>query len=173
MKHQYLTFIFLLLTLNSVFAQTKFQSKADVSYLAYRYRTVTVDAGPNWKGYNLDDKQNGVQIASINGLSFLGQKLFAGIGVGYLNFQGINGVSTFAEVEYIPLKKKFSPLAGIRAGYSNIWTQAKESKGSALLDLNLGINFSVNNKHSLYFKSGIAAIQQALFTNFNLGYRFN
>jgi hypothetical protein len=80
-------------------AQMNYSGRARTGYQHYAFRTITVDPEPNWKGYNLDEKQNGFNFTTVNGLAFKNRKLFTGIGLGYLNFEGINGVSIFGALE--------------------------------------------------------------------------
>jgi hypothetical protein len=101
-------------------AQTSYSRQFEVGYQHYLFRTITVDAGPNWKGYNLDNRQNGFNLTSVNGITFKDRKLFTGIGLGYLNFEGINGVAIFGDITYLPLKKRVTPLLNFRLGYNHI-----------------------------------------------------
>ena len=89
------------------FAQIKYSVKTVAEFLKYKKNTIQVDPGPNWKGYYLNDK-NGVAVNITNGINFK-HRLFAGLGLGYLNFGGINGLSIFSDFEYVPLKTKLSP----------------------------------------------------------------
>ena len=52
---QYVLIIGLLIVFNTIQggAQVKYSVKSEVGYLKYRFHTVRVDPGPNWKGYNL------------------------------------------------------------------------------------------------------------------------
>ena len=83
----------------------EYSKKIETGYLIFQYTTIQIDPGSNWKGYNLNNEQNGVDINLINGIK-LKEKYFAGIGIGYLNFEGINGFSVFSDFEYCPLKTK-------------------------------------------------------------------
>lgn len=74
--------ILLLVTICDIGAQVQFSGRIETGYQHYLFRTITVDPGPDWKGYNLNEKQSGFNITSINGLTYGKKKLFAGIGLG-------------------------------------------------------------------------------------------
>jgi hypothetical protein len=80
-----LTTFFLLLCLTmTTKAQTSYSGRIETGYMNFLSRTITVDPGSNWKGYNLDNRQNGFNFTSINGVTFQDRKIFTGIGLGYL-----------------------------------------------------------------------------------------
>jgi hypothetical protein len=97
-------------------AQTSYSGRIETGYMNYLFRTITVEPGPNWKGYNLNNWQNGFNFNSINGVTFQDRKLFTGIGAGYSNFDGIDGVAIFGDFEYLPLKKRLTPILNLRLG---------------------------------------------------------
>ena len=76
-----------------IYAQTDYSVKIDAGYLNFKSTIIDVDPGPNWKGYNLNEEQNGIDLNVINGISFSNNKFFTGIGIGYVNFEKINGLS--------------------------------------------------------------------------------
>lgn len=140
--------------------------------MQYMYRTISVDPGPNWKGYNLNEKQNGINLTVINGLSFVNKKLFAGIGLGYLNFEGINGISVFTDFEYLPLKTKLTPLVNLKLGYNHIWNQYEGGTGTMHTELGVGLNYKLKEKFGLYLKSGMLFTQQSFMIPVTLGFRY-
>lgn len=140
--------------------------------MQYMYRTISVDPGPNWKGYNLNEKQNGINLTVINGLSFVNKKLFAGIGLGYLNFEGINGISVFTDFEYLPLKTKLTPLVNLKLGYNHIWNQYEGGTGKMHTELGVGLNYKLKEKFGLYLKSGMLFTQQSFMIPVTLGFRY-
>ena len=152
------------------YSQTNYSVKAEAGFLKYRYETVQVDPGPNWKGHNLY-QENGIDINIINGLDF-SNKLFAGIGIGYLNFEGINGLSVFSDFEYLPLKTRLSPLINLKIGYSHIWNQYENGTGTGLGELCVGLNYRLTEKIDIYTKSGFTMTQQSLLIPIRLGVRF-
>ena len=169
-----LRFIFIglitVLIVNQGFSQVNFSTKAEAGFLGYQYNTVQVDPGPGWKGYNLNE-QNGIDINIINGVDFK-NKLFAGIGIGYLNFEGINGLSVFSDFEYLPLKTRLTPLVNLKIGYSHLWNQYEQGTGSGLGELCLGLNFRLTEKIDVYAKSGFTITQQSLLIPIRLGIGF-
>jgi hypothetical protein len=155
-----------------IYAQTDYSVKIDAGYLNFKYTTINVDPGPNWKGYNLNEEQNGIDLNVINGISFSNNKFFTGIGIGYVNFEKINGLSIFTDFEYIPLKTKLSPTANLRIGYNHIWNQYENGTGSVLLELGGGIKYEMTEKLNLYLQSGILITQQSFIFPIRLGIQF-
>ena len=154
----------------SAYSQITYSLKAEAGYLNFRHHTVQVDPGPGWLGYNLD-RQNGTEVNIINGLNYK-EKLFAGVGVGYLNFEGVPGLSIFPDLEYVPFNSRLSPLLNIRAGYSHIWNQYEGGTGSALGELALGLNYKLTKNLGIYVKSGFLWTQQSKLIPVRLGLRF-
>lgn len=152
-------------------AQVDYYGKIETGFLRFQMTTVNVDPGPNWKGYHLNDEQNGVAVNVINGMNF-NHKIFTGIGVGYLNFEGIHGFSIFTDFEYLPLNTKLTPLFNLKIGYNHIWNQYKNGNGSALIELGVGLNYKLTAKYSIYVQSGYLFTQQASFVPLRIGFRF-
>ncbi len=89
-KELFIIGLFAILTFNQGYSQINYSIKAETGFLIYQYNTIDVDPGPNWKGYYLDE-ENGIDFNIVNEVDFI-NKLFAGIGIGYLNFEEINGL---------------------------------------------------------------------------------
>ena len=155
-----------------IYAQTDYSVKIDAGYLNFKSTIIDVDPGPNWKGYNLNEEQNGIDLNVINGISFSNNKFFTGIGIGYVNFEKINGLSIFTDFEYIPFKKKLSPIANLRIGYNHIWNQYENGTSSVLLELGGGIKYEMTEKLNLYLQSGILITQQSFIFPIRLGIQF-
>lgn len=152
------------------YSQINYLTKVETGFLKYQYETVQVSPGPNWKGHNLY-KKNGVDLNIINGLGFR-NKFLVGIGVGYLNFECINGLSIFSNFEYLPLKTRLSPLIDLKIGYSHIWNQYENGTGTGLGELCLGLNYNLTEKVDIYTKSGFSMTQQSLLVPIKFGLRF-
>lgn len=164
--------LLILLLINiKIYSQFSYSGKIEVGYLNHQTTIVNVDPGPNWKGYNLNQNQNGVSISSINGISFR-NSFFTGVGVGYLNFEGINGISVFSDSEYLFLKGKLKPLINLKLGYNHIWNQYKNGKGSFLFEPSLGLSYELNKKIKIYVQSGLSVMQEALFVPIRTGINF-
>jgi len=153
------------------YSQVSYSGKFETGYLSFQYTTVQVDPGPNWKGYNLNKEQNGIDFNLINGVNFK-NRFFTGLGIGYLNFEGINGISIFTDFEYLPLKTKLTPLINIKIGYNHIWNQYENGTGSALVELGGGINYGITEKLDIYMQSGLLITQQAFLIPIKIGLRF-
>lgn len=159
-----------MLIVNQGYSQINYSIKAETGFLKYQFNTIQVDPGPNWKGYNLDG-ENGVDLNIINGFDFH-NKLFAGIGLGYLNFEGINGLSIFSDFEYLPLKTRLTPLINLKIGYSHIWNKYENGIRTGLGELCLGLNFRLTERIDIYTKSGFSMTQQSLLIPIKFGIRF-
>ena len=89
-----------------------------------------------------------------------------------MNFEKINGLSIFTDFEYIPFKKKLSPIANLRIGYNHIWNQYENGTSSVLLELGGGIKYEMTEKLNLYLQSGILITQQSFIFPIRLGIQF-
>jgi hypothetical protein len=172
MKTAFLSLILLVAFAALPQAQIKYVGKIEISYLKYQNRLLTVDPGVNWRGYNLDNKQNGLSVSSINGVSIIKGKLNTGIGIGYLNFWGINGISVFSDIEFSPLKTRLVPIFNLRLGFTHIWNQYDNGTGTALIGFGLGLSYRLTDALSIYAKSGMTITQQSLFTPVLIGVSF-
>ncbi len=172
MKTTIILLLFLLGYINA-FGQKNitYSKKIEVGYDLFLFRTLHVDPGPGWRGYNLDEEQNGFELNFINGVTAY-DHFFAGAGAGYLNFEGIHGVSIFGNLEYWPLKKRFSPIMVLKIGYDHIWNQYDGGRGSARVEFGLGVNYRINEKLNIYIQSGMLLTLQSNLLPFKLGFRF-
>jgi hypothetical protein len=169
-KRLFIIGLIAILTVNQGYAQINYSIKGETGFLKYLFNTIQIDPGPNWKGYYLDE-ENGIDFNIVNGVDFK-NKLFAGIGIGYLNFEGVNGLSVFSDFEYIPLKTRLSPLINLKIGYSHIWNQYENGTGTGLGEFCLGLNYRLTEKTDIYVKSGFTMTQQSLLIPIRLGIRF-
>jgi len=158
------------LTVIKGYSQIEYFFKLESGFIDYRYNTIRVDSGPNWKGYYLE-KRNGIDLNITNGIS-CNNKFYGGLGIGVLNFEGINGFSVFSDFEYLPLKTRLSPLINLKIGYSHIWNQYKNGTGTILSELGLGLNYRISKNIDIYLKSGFLLTQQSLLIPIRLGFRF-
>lgn len=62
--------VFLLTLVFPLKAQIRSNSKVNFGYFSYQNTVVIIDPGPNWKGYYLDDEQDGFQFSLGSGISF-------------------------------------------------------------------------------------------------------
>ena len=148
----------------------------------YRHQ---VDPGP--KGYNLDTKQNGIDLSLIHGLIFNRNsndpEIFIGIGMGYLNFEGVNGFSIFADFQYKPSLEhidylilwsdRIYPLINIKYGYNHIRNQYENGTESRLTEIDLGLDycFGKDEQIGVFVQSGFLMTQQAKFIHIRIGLR--
>jgi len=153
------------------YAQIHFSMKTEASYLKNRnVNVVFIDASPpSWKGDYLNE-ENGVIIYVINGVEYK-DNVFAGVGLGYLNFEGINGVDAFMEFEYVPFTTKIRPLIGFRVGGSHIWNQYDKGTRTAYGGLGIGLNIQITDKIDIYTNTGYLGTQYERFFPFSIGIR--
>lgn len=114
-------FSFFFLAFNQGYAQINYSLKAETGISKFQFNTVDIDPGPNWKGHYLEDK-DGIDLNISNGVEFK-DVFFAGIGLGYLNFEGIHGWTAYTDIEFLPLQTKLKPLINFKLGHSHIWNQ--------------------------------------------------
>lgn len=170
MKHLIASSLLLLISM-AVSAQIKHTAKAETGYLSFFTHRYQLDPGPDWKGYHLHENQNGIDLSLINGLSFLKTKAFAGLGIGYLNFEGTNGLSVFTDLEYLPLGTRLTPLINANMGYSHIWNQYSGGTGSVMGELTLGMSYQLSKRYDIYVKSGLLLTQQSTLFPIKIGLR--
>jgi hypothetical protein len=151
-------------------SQAEYAGKLETGYLKFLFNTIKVDPGPDWKGYNLDE-EDAMELNLVNGIKFR-DKCFSGIGVGYLNFEGINGISVFSDFEYLLFRTALRPVIRIKFGYNHIWNQYENGTGSVLGELALGLNYKLTEKLDIYLQSGFAATQQSLLIPIRIGLGF-
>lgn len=166
----FIVWLIAIMAVNQAHTQIAYSIKAETGFLKYQYNIIEIEPGPGWKGYNLYE-ENGIDFNIVNGIDFK-NKLFAGIGVGYLNFEGINGLSVFTDFEYLPLKTRLTPLINLKIGYSHIWNQYENGTGTSLVELCVGLNYRLNEQMAIYAKSGFTTTQQSLLIPIRIGIRF-
>jgi hypothetical protein len=153
-------------------SQIRYSGKIEIGYLKFLNTTIRVDPGPEWKGYYLNEGQNGLELNLINGMTFLNKKVFTGVGVGYLNFEGINGVEVFADFEYLPFRTRLTPLLNLKLGYNHIWNQYDGGRGTILSEIGTGLNYKLTNTIDIFLETSFLMTQQSALIPIRLGLRF-
>ncbi len=171
MKHLLTTIFLLIVVVFNTKAQINYSVKIESGFVKFMNNTVQIDPGPGWQGYYLNEGQNGIDINLINGLTIFNERLFLGIGLGYQNFIGIDGISVFSDIEYLPLKSRFTPLLDLKIGYDHIWNQYDGGKGTALTELGIGASFKMTEKLNIYLISGLILTQQSSLIPVRIGIR--
>lgn len=131
-----------------------------------------VEPGPGWKGYNIDNEENGIGISGSNGITLFDEKMYFGIGVGFLNFKGIKGYSLYSELNYSPFQSKVNPFVNLKVGYSHLNNQYENGTGATLVDIGTGVNFNITKSPHFYLQSGLMFTQQAMLLPITLGLKF-
>ena len=156
------------------YAKKRFDGKVEAGFLKFQLTTIQVDPAPGWKGYNLNEEQNGIDINGIYGMNL--NDFFVGVGLGYLYFEGIHGGAVFSDLMFVPTirKSQISPLVNLKIGFNHIWNQYEHGKSSALEEIGVGIfyKFDWRKKEGIYLQTGVLITQQALLIPIRLGYRF-
>lgn len=171
MKKTLLSFSLFIGFLVPSYGQIKYAGKVETGFLTYLTNTITVDADFGWKGYHLDDSQNGIDFNIINGIS-IKKDFFIGVGLGYLNFQGIHGYSVFSDFEYCYSKPKVSPLTNLKIGYNRIYNQYEGGTIGVPVEIGFGINYKYNEKIRISAQSGFLITQQSFLIPIRVGVRF-
>ncbi len=152
----------------NIHAQITKELKLETGYSFYRYRLVYVEPGPDWKGYNIRNKSDGMDINLVYGFKWK-QVVFTGIGLGYVNYNGINGYTFFGETLVYPLKTKIKPQLGVRFGLNHIDNQYVNGSTTSLLEFNYGFNFPIN-RFKITLSSAFSFTQQVFFVPVRLGF---
>jgi hypothetical protein len=145
----------------------------ETGYRKYFVRTLTVDPQPDWLGYQLTNEQDAWSVNLAWGWDF-DEKTLLGFGGGYLNYEGINGLQIFSDVNFFVSNSYVNPYLGFRAGYSHIWNQYENGSGSFTGSFLAGIQFRLGDCSllKLYVQSGLQYSHQALFIPVALGFQF-
>lgn len=152
-------------------SQINYSGKIELGYIIFKHQLIDVDPGPNYRGAHLNTGQSGKEISSSNGIS-IQDAFFTGIGVAYQNFEGINGISIYTDIDYRPLKTKLTPVLNVKLGYNHIWNQYENGTKSVLIEIGGGLCYKLNKKRAIYIQSSFYFIQYASFIPIRIGYRF-
>jgi len=152
-------------------SQFRYTAKIESAYHIFLSRPVRVDAGLDWRGYELAERPNGFEVGVVNGVSFKGNFRF-GLGLSYLNYEGINGNSIYGDVEVATSKARLSPVFNLKIGRSHINNQYEDGSTSSFVDISGGLERKVSEKISLQFKLGFRAVHQSIFFPIRIGARF-
>jgi hypothetical protein len=164
--------VFLLIGIGqSIHAQTSYYGKIESGYLRYFSNTITVDPGPNWKGYYLNNVHRGYDVSLTNGLCFR-NAFYTGIGGNYINFSGIKGLSLFTDIEYVPAHKRLTNMYRLKIGYSHLLNQYENGTTTALVEFGIGKNYWLSDNTALYLQIGLLMTQQSCIIPMRLGCRF-
>lgn len=167
-----LIMVFMMLLTHTVLkAQIRYSAKSEVGYLPYVAQTIRAEHDLDWKGEALNKKQNGIEVSVVNGIRFR-EVLFFGVGIGYLNYEGVNGYSIYGDMEVLGSKKKLAPLFGFRAGSTHIYNQYEGGSSSGTVEFSIGVNYRPINKLHTYLKAGVRFAHSASFTPIRIGVGF-
>lgn len=168
--HVPLTIILLLFSAKTQ-SQTKYGLKLEVGFLKFLNTTINVDPGPNWKGYYLDGNRDGIDINVINGVTF-NEKIYTGIGFGFQNFEGIDGITVFGDLCVTPFISKLSPMISFKVGFDHLWNQYENGTRTVLAEIGGALKYKLKNKQQIFLQSGLMLTQQSALLPLRLGVIF-
>jgi hypothetical protein len=143
----------------------KFESSLGVGAYSYIHAAGNVDPGPDWKGDFLPQQGSAFQVFTNNGFVAF-KRLHASIGLGYGNYNGVNGGLAMANLAIdMFTKPRLTPFAYAGVGYSHVWNQYSGGSGSDVWELGLGGRYKLPGKHSVFLSAG----SQIQHLNFYLG----
>jgi hypothetical protein len=166
---QFMIIGFMMITIHEAKAEIGYAIKAETGYYMFQHNTIRVEPGSHWRGYN--NKGYGYDFNVINSI-VINPHVHSGIGIGYLNLGGANGFSLFTDIDYLPLKRKLSPLISVKIGYSHIWNQYENGTGTGLMECALGLHYGKPKGLQIFLKSGWSVTQQSWFFPVKMGIRF-
>lgn len=155
-------------------SQVKYTVKLEAGYENFLSRNFEVDAGPDWKGYDLGENLGAVDVSLVNGISFK-DKLRLGFGIGYLSYNSnINGYTLFGDLEYVFGSKKVKPLLNFKVGRNYISNDYQQEKTPFdIVDVALGVETRLAQRLSGQFKVGLSFVGASYqFLPIRLGLRF-
>jgi len=170
MKHVFSLLMIFFLTQN-LYGQIDYKVKTDFTYLNYIGRTISIDPSPEWNGYYLNDGQHGKAFSFVNGLLFK-DFFFLGIGASYLDFQGIKGHAIYGETEFSSEKPGIRPLFGVKGGYTHINNHYEDGTSTAMMELNGGLSYRINQRFKMQLQTGILFMQQVVFVPIRISINF-
>lgn len=152
-------------------SQVKYAGKVEVGHLNFQRHMVRVDPGPEWKGYYLQEGQHGFELSAAQGVHYR-DRLFAGIGAGYLNFNGVHGLNLFLNTQLAFTKRRLRPVVNTRFGYSHLWNQYSEGTATAMAEATAGMEYVLAKRHSVHLSAGMLVMQQSLLYPLRVGFVF-
>jgi hypothetical protein len=155
----------------SCLSQVRYAGKVEAGYLSFQRHMVRVDPGPEWKGYYLQEGQNGFELNAAQGVRFR-DRLFAGIGAGYMNFNGVHGVSLFLNTQLAITKRTLRPVINTRFGYSHLWNQYADGTGTLMAEATAGMEYVISKRYSVHLSAGMLVMQQSLLYPLRVGFVF-
>ncbi|SDE17444.1 hypothetical protein [Pedobacter soli] len=149
----------------------KYTAKVEAGYHLFLSRPLKIDAVDGGIGYQLGGKPNGLDLSLVNGIS-LKRNVRLGLGISYLNYEGINGFSVFGDFDYVIIKASLAPVFNLKLGSSHINNQYVNGSTVAFVDFSGGVEHKVGEKLSIQYKAGFRFVHQSIFLPIRIGARF-
>lgn len=173
MKNLILLLSFTLASISS-FAKwpIKFENSLGAGSFTYIQSAGRVDVGPEWKGFDLPrNNGTGFQLFTNNGVKAF-DRIHAGIGLGYANYEGTSGALITANLAVDILKTKLRPFVYANTGYSHFWNQYSGGKGSDVFELGIGSRYKLPGKHSVFISAGNQIMHMNFYMTVKAGFTF-
>lgn len=174
MKKTFLTVLSFFAIVSIAKSQFKYTAKFEIGYQNFLSRNFEVDAGPDWKGYDIGENLGAFDMGLVNGIS-IKNNLRLGFGAGLLTYEkNINGYMLFGDLEYVFGSKRVKPLLNLKIGKNYITNNYKEEKESYdIVDVAVGAETKISNVLSGQFKVGLNFVGGSYqFLPIRLGLRF-
>jgi hypothetical protein len=152
-------------TQTKTIAQIRYSGKIEAGHVPFSATTIRGDGAVESA---LKEHQNGKELSVINGFK-LKDRLFVGIGAGYLNYEGTKGYSIFGDIDFLVSKTKLSPLINFRAGHSKILNHEEKDNTSGTVEIAFGVNYKAASRLNIYLKIGAAFAHNASYTPIRFG----
>lgn len=161
MKRLILLLIFIYI-FNHSKSQVKYTGRFETGYHLFGSRPIRLEPGSGWRGYQLDESPNGIEASLVNGISYK-SRLMLGLGVGYLNYEGINRYTVYGDLEYSIPSDGIFPVFELKIGSSHINNQYENGNTDTFVDLSGGFEREISKKISLQLKAGFRTVHQSIF----------
>lgn len=174
MKKTFLAILLLFVISFAAKSQLRYTVKLDAGYQNFLSRNFEVDAGPDWKGYDLGENLGALDLSLVNGISYQ-ENLRLGFGVGYLSYnKDISGYAFFGDLEYMFGHKQIRPLLNLKIGRNYIINDLKKEKTPFdIVDVAVGVETKFSQKLSGQLKVGLNFVGASYqFLPIRLGLRF-
>jgi hypothetical protein len=166
----YFLFLGIILLPNIGFGQLKYVGRLESGFLKYGFNTVFIKPGQGWKGYDLNENQNGIDFNFINSIR-LDKKKSLGIGLAYCNFEGYPANAIFLDFQNSS-KKNNGSIFNFKVGQNHLYNQYSGGQKSILVEFGFGKKYIIPIKSALKWQIGMVFMHKALIFPIRIGVNF-
>jgi|GEM_PF-6601209 len=171
MKNIFLTLL-LLCMVSVVKSQIRYSAKLETGFQKFLSRGMVREAELDWKGYQLGDANNGFDIGFVNGISFK-EYFKIGLGVEYVNYDGISGYGIYGDLEATTTKNETSPLFNLKIGRSHVNNGYEEGSDVTFVEILGGVERKMTKKLAFQAKIGLRFMHEfSVYLPLKVGLRF-